>query len=270
MTRDQAQQILRAYRPGTSDADDPAVAEALKLAQQDADLETWLQRQAVFHASVRIELRRVVPPSFLREQILAKSRKVIPLWKRPEILLAAACLALSLIVAALWMRQPAPEETFAGFRSRMVGFALRVYRMDIETTNPTAVRRFLQNNGAPADYALTPGLQQTPVKGGASLSWQGHPVSMVCFGRPEEKTVYMFVINSAAISYGEVPGAEPVFAEFPGITTASWTQNGRVYLLAAHTTPKGLEKFLGRFLGFVRVSGPRQIESHEILKRAES
>ena len=149
MTRDQAKQVLLAYRPESSDREDPEIAEALELVRKDKPLEEWLRGQKAFHESVRTQLRDISPPAGLRERILARPRVVVPLWRRPEFLLMAACLGLGLIMAALWMPSAPKEETFALFRSRMVGFALRVYRMDIETNNLSQVRQYLVGKGAP-------------------------------------------------------------------------------------------------------------------------
>jgi hypothetical protein len=241
-----AKRTLLAYRPDSVDRDDPEVAEALDLAQRDPALQAWLERHEAFQNTVRSELRSLPVPADLKARILSRSpapNKVVRLdWHRPAWLLAAACVTLALVLSALWIQRPREDETFAGFRSRMVGFSLREYRMDILTSNPGQVRDYLRQHGAPADYVLTPGLQTTPVMGGARLSWQGHPVSMVCFSLAEKQILYMFVVDETAVRGGKSPGGSPVLQSTKGLMTASWSQAGKIYLIAAATRPQVLEQ----------------------------
>ena len=245
MDREQAKQVLLAYRPGTEDESEPEVAQALDLAERDSDLHEWLQEQTAFHRSIRAQLRGISVPLDLKESILARRKIVVPIWRRPEFLLAAACIAIAFVLTAFWPRERSEDETFAGFQKRMVGFALRLYRMDIETNDLVQVRQFLAAKGAPTNLKLTPGLRQTPVKGGAYLTWQGHPVSMVCFTLPKDQTLYMFVMNQSAIQKGVLPGPTPVLEFASGIMTARWCQNGQVYLIAADPNAVDLKTLIG-------------------------
>lgn len=252
MTRYQAKEILRGRRPWMHDDDDPDVFEALQLARGDSELASWLEQQSAFHESMRKQLRALSAPEDLREAILNERRKVIPLWRRPEFFLAAACLLLALVLGAMWAQeQPrwakaAPEEdqTFNGFRSRMVSFALRLYRMDVITSDLDQVLQFLQEQGAPSQLTLAPGLEAMPVKGGAALTWQGHPVSMVCFDLSKTETLFMFVMEQTALRQSTPPGPKPVIQEVGGISTASWSRDGKIYLVAARRDAMALERLL--------------------------
>ena len=107
MNNEEAKRVLLAYRPGLAVQDDPEVAEALALAQEDETLQGWLEQHEAFQEAVRSELRAMPVPRDLKARILTRQsrrKKIItPIW-RPEFLLAAACLALGLILSALWMR----------------------------------------------------------------------------------------------------------------------------------------------------------------------
>src|SRR5690348_7627183 len=117
------------YRPGSNDADDPEVAEALKQARCDAELAKWFEGHCALQSAIRNKLRQATAPDGLKQQILAEHnahRKIVP-WHKPTVLAAiAAAIVLLLGLTVVW--SPSTEENgFSGFRSRMVSTALRNY-----------------------------------------------------------------------------------------------------------------------------------------------
>ena len=79
---------------------------------------------------------------------------------------------------------------------------------------------------------------------GTRLTWQGRPVSMVCFNWQTNKTLFMFVIDARAIPDAERIGEDVRLTPAHGITTVSWRRNGKIYLLAADTEAETLRKLL--------------------------
>lgn len=69
MDREEAQFILRSFRPCGSDAEDPAFAEALALAVKDQELSEWLVTQRAFDSQFSECLNAVKVPEELKEQI---------------------------------------------------------------------------------------------------------------------------------------------------------------------------------------------------------
>ncbi len=247
MNLNDAKRILIAYRPGSNDDRDPEVAQALELMRTERGLQVWLEEQAAFHRTMRAALRSIPIPADLKERILAQRKIIAPFWRRPETLvLAAACLALALVVSALWVKRPGEDRSFAGFRARMVGFALREYRMDILTNDLVQIQEYLRREARPWELNLTPGLQATPLMGAASLSWQGQPVSMVCFSLPRKEILYMFVLDQTALRTGRIPDPQPHLEPIRGIMTASWSADGKVYLIAANTDESTLREKAAR------------------------
>jgi hypothetical protein len=245
VNREQVKRILLAHRPGARPDGDLETEEALAVAQHDPELRSWLEQQHAFHDALRAELRSIPVPPGLKSSILAQDKVIaMPIWRGPWFLLAAACLALTLIISGLWIVQRSSEDlTFDGFRSRMVGSALREYRMDILSSNEKQIQKFLQASNAPANYVFTKGLQSMPLKGARAMQWQNHPVSMICFALPKGETLYMFVMDQAALREGKLPQASPEIEPTQGIVTASWSQDGKVYLIAASDRAE-LEKSL--------------------------
>jgi anti-sigma factor RsiW len=254
MNRNQARRILWDYRPDVSQPS-AATQEALEFAAQDAELNRWFDDQQNWHATVRAELRSIQPPPDLKELILAQGQLaqerfaeppvLIPLWRRPALAwAAAAAIALLIGLSALLLRPQTESLSYEAFQARMVGFALREYRMDIVTDDRQEIRRFLAEHGREADYELTRGLEAAPALGGARLSWQGHPVSMICFALGQREMLYLFVLPEEAIQEGGLPTETPQFAPSKGLMTASWRRKEKVYLLAGPLEQEALKKFL--------------------------
>ncbi len=236
MTSAEAKQILLLCRPGTSDLHDPEAAQALELAREDADLGRWYEEHCTFQTAMRRKLRQIEAPADLKARILAQ-RKIVPLpvwWRSPRWLAAAAAVVLFAGVLAVVIRPHAPDR-FANFQARMVGAALREYAMDLKTNDMRQVRQFLATKGAPADYVVPQGLERLPLTGGGFLRWRNHPVSMVCFDRGGGQMLYLFVLDRSAVQ--DPPPATPQLADLPKLQVASWTRDGRTYLLAGPKEP---------------------------------
>ncbi len=241
MTRDEAKQILLCFRPRAEDNVDSDTVQALKFAEKDLELKEWLEKHLAFQQGVRDQLRQTPVPNDLKARILAERSRPIEMWRNPQFLALAASIALLLSFFGYWLFRPA-EVTFDNFRSRMVGFALRTYEMDILSTDETKAMEYLARHGAPADFALTPSLARMPVKGGGRLSWRNHPVGMICFDLKQKETLYMFVIDRAAVPDGSVPAQIPQIVAGKHLSTVAWSDGRRIYLLAAPAEFQSLAK----------------------------
>jgi hypothetical protein len=221
--------ILRA-RPWA--APDPEDAQAISQ-QGTPEIENFKASSEAFNARVHQELKGIPVPTALRDQILARGKIIRPtFWNRTRVRLAAAAAFVilaggGLLVLSPWQRS-FENMGFAGFRSRMVGFALREYRMDILTTDAQTLKRFLAARGTPADFNLPPSLSAAPLKGGACLTWQGKPVSMVCFDSPEHSTLYLFVVADPEKNLTTARPSEEIFKKLPSV---SWNAEGETFLL---------------------------------------
>ena len=84
MNRDEAKTILLLYRPGTADADDPQIAEALALAKQDPELARWLEEHCARQEALRAKFRQITVPAGLKEQIISEqAARSKPAFRRP-------------------------------------------------------------------------------------------------------------------------------------------------------------------------------------------
>ncbi len=230
------------YRPGTADATDPEFVEALAVARQDPELHRWFEEHCATHRAIRTRFKEIAAPDGLKGQILSefKMRRAMVWWKTPIEIAAVAALILILIGAVLWFRpeSEAPEGVnFATFRGRMVAAVLRNYRMTLETADAREVRAHLAQNNAPANYTVPASLERLPLVGCGLLSWQDKPVSMLCFrsGKPlepfQKSDVFLFVVDEKAMP--DPPHAKaPEIRAVKKFVTASWTADGKIYVLA--------------------------------------
>lgn len=251
MNRDEAKTILLLYRPGTADADDPQIAGALGLAKQDPELTRWLVEHCARQEALRAGFRQITAPAGLKEQIIseqAAQEKVI-FWRQRAVLAAAAVVAALVVLAPLWFQHRENEETFAIYRSRMAGVALRSYTMDLATNNPAQVRAYLAQNHAPSDYVLPTPLGKTAVTGCAIEGWLGAKVSMICFrtGKPlpqgQQSDLWLFVIDRSTVKNAPPMGSRQ-FVQVNKLMTVTWTQGDTLYVLGMEGDEQTLQQYL--------------------------
>jgi hypothetical protein len=253
MTRSEAKQVLALYR-GAIDDHEPEVQEALALARSDPDLKEWLDARLAFHAAMRDKLRQIKAPSGVVPSELARSlaahkaghlsprhRGLRHRWQRPALAMAALFVLLGVVIFLLLPPEPAPDR-FANYQSRMVGTALRQYRMDILTNDMRQVRQFLAERGAPADYQLPAGLQRLQLTGAGALQWRSNPVAMVCFDRGDDQMLFLFITKRSALK--DPPPQKPQVDNVSDLVTVSWTEGDMSYLLAGPPEPDFHEKYL--------------------------
>jgi uncharacterized membrane protein YbaN (DUF454 family) len=246
MDSQNAKEILLLYRPGTSDANDPDFAEALEQAKRDPELGRWFESHCARQSLVRSRLKQISIPGTLRQRILdyVTEHPTIVWWRRPtfQALAAAATIVLVAGLAWFWTR-PAGDNRFADFRDQVVRGVQRLYDMDMFTNNLAEIRAYLEQNAAPSDYVLPKPMEKLPGVGCDVLKWRGNKVSLVCLDSGDQNILYLFVIDRSAVS-DPPPVSPPQFVRIRKLMSASWTYEGRTYILAA----RGEEEFVRQFL----------------------
>jgi hypothetical protein len=254
MNRMEAKQILLLYRPNTADEGDPQIAEALTLAKIDAELSHWFAEHCARQDYLREKFRQVAAPAGLREQIVseqaANQRASLNPRRFAPIAMATAVVLMALLLGVFWLNQRAPEDdTLAIFKQQMAGYALRGYAMDLQTSDVGQIRAYLKQQHSPADYTLSGPLQQAAKTGCAVESWQAARVSMICFrtGKPlppgTQSDLWLFVADQATVK--DAPrDSMPHIAKVNRLVTATWVENGKVYLLGTTADETVLRTFL--------------------------
>jgi hypothetical protein len=247
----EAKSILALFRPGSADEADPSFHEARQLAQSDPELARWFGAHCEAYFVLRRKFESIPIPPGLKEQILSERKIQRPLFQR----YGRALLALAAVVAFLvginfgfWPFHGVTDR-YSAYRKRMIESALRPYYMDVVAADPVRIRDFLKANHAPADYPLPGGMKTAALVGCAVSSWQGNPVSMICFksGRPlppgDQSDLWLFVTSRKTVANAPVPSA-PVIARVNKATTASWSDDHNNYLLAVVGDEALLRKYL--------------------------
>ena len=232
------------YRPGTADAEDPEIIEAMAVARRDPELARWFERHVAFQSAMRAGFQQIAVPDHLKVELLTGLKIIRPSvwWQRPVWLAAAAVVVLALGLAALWLR-PAVPDRFVNFQEMMVSKAENVaYAMDWPTNDMSALRTALATRGAPANYDVPKGLARLQLTGGAALTWRANPVSMVCFNRGDNQMVFLFVMKRSALK--DPPPERPLVVKISAMTTVSWTKGDEAYVLAGPEEANFLQKYM--------------------------
>jgi hypothetical protein len=248
----QAREILVLYRPGTTDAADPQMAAALDQVKLDPGLAAWFEQHCAVHQAIRAKLKTVsVPANLKREIIISRDDhprithfgRIIPLPPAAKILLAAA--AVVVITAIAWFQfnaRPA-ENTFSRFADRMARSVQRgsAPYMQTYTTSQSEVFAYFKSKDRPADFNLSDSLKQLPAAGGSAITWNNHPVEMLCL-KGNAGNLWVFVMDKNVVP--DAPGSKTQFRKIGSLVTASWSSGDKVYLLAAAGTDEDLKKYL--------------------------
>jgi uncharacterized membrane protein YbaN (DUF454 family) len=251
MNRDEAKTILLLYRPGTADAGDPEIAAALALAKQDPELTRWLVEHCRRQEAVRAGFRKITAPAGLKEQIISEqaAHEKMLFWRQKTVLAAAVVVMALVALASFWFQPRRNDDTFAIYRSRMVGVALRGYLMELATNNPASVRAYLAQNDAPSDYVLPAPLEKAALTGCAIESWQGAKVSMICFrtGKPlppgEQSNLWLFVIDRSRVKDAPPAGSRQMI-QISRLRMVTWTEGDKLYVLGMAGDEQTLRQFL--------------------------
>jgi anti-sigma factor RsiW len=259
MNRDEARLILQSCRPGGQDAADPQFAAALALAKQDAELAAWFAGQQKFDAQTSREIKSLRVPPDLKAKILAQEnlqrQKIVELpgavwWRdlfsfRSPVSWAMAALILMLFSLAIFWNQSEGRVHFADYSARMVYAAVNdTNHVDVENSDMKQVVAWLAQHHGESRFILPVALNgSSGLMGCRVLDWHGRKVSMLCYGLNGSGHVDLFV-TEADIFPDAPPVDRPQFASSGGMPTASWSHDGKAYLMVGHGNAADLEKVL--------------------------
>lgn len=240
MDNEQAKLILSTYRHGGEDASDPFYSEALEQVRRDPELGRWFAEQRRFDQSMHRALDSVQPPAGLHDRLLV-NRGVVRLHQHPGLMarlrsrpaawMAMAASIILLLGIGFMMQSPTSDpltaDQFVGevFELKQSG-KISLGKMGGGTDE---MRAWLAERGSPADFVLPAGLEALGGMGCQTFSINGHRVSLVCFMLDKDRIVHFFVMDNTGLDHP--PGAAPSFIQRDGLAAATWSQDGRTYIL---------------------------------------
>jgi hypothetical protein len=169
--------------------------------------------------------------------------------------LAGAVIVISLIViGVLYLprnSQPRPlANNLANYQKEMVKTAVNGYYMNLLANNPGEIQSYLAKHEAPANYVLPAGLRKTALVGCAIMDWKGSKTSMICFhtGNPppqnQTSDLWLFVVDGSAVKEDSTITTTTQFAKVDGLITATWMQDGKLYMLGMQGDEQTIQKYL--------------------------
>ena len=246
----EAKEILALYRPGSIDAADAKMAEALEAAQRDPELAAWFEQQCVVFNTIRGKLREIPVPADLKRRIILEKpapRRMLHLPVSVKYLAAAAAIVALIAIASSWFSTPVENKSDT-FRHRMAAKAQRGYAMDFLADDQDKMRAEFLARKAPGDYILSANLKRLPGEGGAVFLFDNHPVQMLCLydgtdAQGHKNDLWVFITGKSSLPNAPLPGKTEI-VPVGDLMTATWTAGDKVYLLAVNGDAKTLQKYL--------------------------
>lgn len=243
MTREDAKNILQAFRPDGGDANDAVFAEALELTRTDAELGRWFARQQAFDRAFAGKLATVEPPVGLKAAILAgAAAKTAPEtgWWRPRwFALAASFVVLFSAALLFWPKRAVADPALLAFvaddarhSERHGGKGEPTDALQSKLSQPTTHL----SAGLPLDF------DTLRAAGCRSLSFQGRDVLEICFNR-DGRWFHIYIAKQTDFPRLATL-ARPVFAEENKTQVATWADSAHVFLVAGEAGTEALRRLL--------------------------
>jgi len=248
MDNREAKFVLNAYRPGGQDANDPRFAESLEQARRDPVLERWFSESIAFDAAITEKLGSVPVPAELRDSILAGVKVSRPSrWPKPLFRWAiAAALFLSAIAGSLIVRELA-KPRLASWQSESLTVISSLVKnhskFDAEAQNASDLVNWLQAHHAPVAEKFPQTLMESQSIGCKKFFWNGEPVSVICFMRPDGGLIHLVATN-ASVASDRARTGEPKLVQQGDWATATWREGNVVCMLALEGSRDQLHSYL--------------------------
>ncbi|HUZ07542.1 MAG TPA: hypothetical protein VMV89_08645, partial [Candidatus Paceibacterota bacterium] len=154
----------------------------------------------------------------------------------------AAMLLMFLSLAIFWNQSGRPAH-FADYSAQMVYAAVNdTNHVDIESSDMKHIVAWLVQHHGESRFTLPVALNgSSGLMGCRVLDWHGRKVSMLCYGLNGSGHVDLFVTEVDIFSDAP-PVDRPQFASSDGMPTASWSHDGKTYLMVGHGNGADLEK----------------------------
>lgn len=252
MTNRDASFLLGACRPNGADANDPEFAEAMALAGSDAELKAWFEDQRRFDSAIAARLQSVPPPAGLRSRILTGGRVSRPEpWFTARRLWAIAAMVMMFAGLGVWYSAGLRANS-GGWEDQSLAALSQLVsgqeNFDAKSPNVADLQQWLRANGAPTVGALPASLLRFASLGCKTISWNGRPISIICFHGPGGELVHLAMTERAGLE-NPPPNGHPVYGTRDGWQTAAWSQGEMAMMLITKAPEDQLRALLAVAVG---------------------
>ncbi len=248
MTNKDASFLLGACRPNGADSTDPEFSGALAQAAARSRPQGSGSRTSAGS----------IPPSppacnpspsraDLRSRILTGGRVSRPApWFSARRLWAIAAMVALFAGLGLWYSGGArhdPDQWQNQALATLSSLVSGQTKFDVESPSVADLQQWLHANGSPVP-ALPAALRRLASAGCKTISWNGHPISIICFHGPGGEMVHLAMVDRAALA-NPPPEGHPEFATRDGWHMASWSQGDIAMMLVTRAQESQLRSLLG-------------------------
>lgn len=242
----EAKFILEACRSGELDADDPKIAEALRMLGSDPELARWFADAQELDRVIAAKLKSVPVPEDLIARIRAgevsDASHPSRITRRRWLAIAAAGVAVA-VPAAAFLTRSRPG-SLATYRNDMAAFMDGWdFAFDLDEISFANIRDWLHSRGTLEKITVPGTLAGSSTIGCRTLRWRGNRTALICFSpRGVGATVHLFTISRRAVV--DPPPASPEPLKLPKWNSATWADADNVYLALTTADPDKLNRCL--------------------------
>jgi hypothetical protein len=117
-------------------------------------------------------------------------------------------------------------------------------KFDVTSPNALELQQRLLANGSPSASTLPASLQHLTSLGCKTFSWNGHPISIICFHTSSGELVHLAMMDRSAL-LKPPPDGHPLYHTRDGWNLASWSQGNTAMMLATRAPESQLRTLLG-------------------------
>jgi hypothetical protein len=119
---------------------------------------------------------------------------------------------------------------------------------DAKSPNVAELEQWLRANGSPTVGALPASLERLASLGCKTISWNGRPISIICFHGPGGEMVHLAMTERAGLENAP-PTGHPVYGTRDGWQTAAWSQGEMAMMLVTKAPEEQLRALLAVAVG---------------------
>ncbi len=248
MDNREAKFILSAYRPNGQDSSDPHFGDALAQARRDPILQHWFEDSVALDSAMTELLHAVPAPADLRENILAGAKlNRASHWKKRFVKWAIAAVLMLGASVGLLIWHNAQLTRLAGWQTQALEVISSLVRseskFDAQSSHRDELVTWLRTNNAPAAEKVPDKIDKLTSLGCKTFSWNGTPVSVICFTRPDGGLIHLVTANVPARST-DLSKTAPQFVQHDEWATATWREGDKIYMLALEGSSNQLRGYL--------------------------